>query len=135
MSPFKLQRCVEISKALVSRNAYPKNFHTTFILNKNKIKAVGINTPKTHPRNLQLNHHKDGVDYHSDVGIHSELSAILKYNREDCSDCVFVNVRIDLNGNCVLSKPCVGCQSLLNQVGYKRFYYTDNNGEFVLYEK
>lgn len=109
-----------------------KTFHTTFIIKKNRLQKIGINNYKTHPENLKYKYFgKDGTDIRNLVGVHSELSAILKYGEEDCSDCTFVNIRIDKNGNLTMAKPCVGCQDLLNQVGYKKVYYSNEKGEFL----
>jgi len=108
-----------------------RTFHTTFIIKKNKIQKIGINNNKTHPANLKYNYYsKNGADLRSMVGIHSELSAILKYGREDCSDCIFVNIRIDRKGNTTISKPCRGCQDLLKQIGFKKLYFTNDLGKF-----
>lgn len=115
----------------MSDNFTAKTFHTTFILKKNKIQKIGINNDKTHPANLKYRYEgKDGTDIRRFVGVHSELSAILKYGKEDCSDCVFINVRIDRNGDTAISKPCMGCQDLLKQVGFKRLFFSTENGNF-----
>lgn len=109
-----------------------KTFHTTFILKKNRLQKIGINVDKTHPENLKYKYYgKCGIDIRNRVGIHSELSAIMKYGKEDCSDCIFINVRIDKNGNQTMAKPCRGCQDLLRQIGYKKVFYTNEKGEFI----
>lgn len=129
MKNFK--KYIEISKALVPNPDTFKTFHTTFIVRKGRIQKIGINQSRTHPRNLDYNYvGKDGTDIRTMVGTHSELSAILKYGKEDCSDCVFINVRIDKNSNPTMAMPCIGCQDILKQVNYKRVYYTDENGQF-----
>lgn len=125
------QKYIEITKALMFDNFKAKTFHTTFIVRKNKIQKIGINVDKTHPANLKYNYlSKDGTDIRSMVGVHSELAAILKYNKTTCYDCIFINVRIDRNFKPTIAKPCKGCQDLLTQVGYKKVYYTNNKGEF-----
>lgn len=125
------KKYIEITKALMFDNFKAKTFHTTFVVKKNRIQKIGINIDKTHPANLRYSYFgKDGKDIRSMVGVHSELAAILKYGKDDCSDCVFVNVRIDKKFNPAIAKPCKGCQDLLTQVGYKKVYYTNNKGEF-----
>jgi deoxycytidylate deaminase len=126
-----MQKYIEITKALMPEIISNKTFHATFILKKNRIQKIGLNSFKTHPANLRYNYFgKEGKDIRTMVGIHSELSAILKYGKEDCSDCVFLNVRIDKNGTPTMAKPCRGCQDLLIQVGFKKVYYTNFKGEF-----
>jgi len=122
---------IDITKALMNEGFETKTFHTSFIIKKNRLQKIGVNINKTHPANLKYKYFaKDGVDIRSMVGVHSELSAILKYGKEDCSDCVFINIRIDKNGKLALSKPCKGCQDLLKKVGYKKLYYSTNMGTF-----
>ena len=122
---------IEITRALMSEGFSTRTFHTTFIVKKNRIQKIGINANKTHPANLKYDYYsKNGIDLRSMVGVHSELSAILKYGKEDCSDCTFVNVRIDRKGQTTMSKPCRGCQDLLMQVGFKRLYFSNDMGEF-----
>lgn len=57
---------------------------------------------------------------------HSEISAILKLGKEDCSDIEFFNIRIDNNGNIASSKPCANCMNMLRTMGFKRIYYTNS---------
>ena len=129
------QKYIDFSKALMPEFFETRTFHTTFIVRKNKIQKIGINSYKTHPANLRYKYFgKDDVDIRSMVGVHSELSAILKYGKEDCSDCVFVNVRIDKKGNPTMSRPCKGCQDLLKQVGFKKMFYSNASGQFEEYK-
>jgi len=122
---------IEITKALMYDNFKAKTFHTTFIIRKRRIQKIGINADKTHPANLKYNYFgRDGLDIRSMVNVHSELSAILKYGKEDCSDCIFVNVRIDKNMRPTMAKPCKGCQDMLSKVGFKKVFYTNEHGEF-----
>jgi deoxycytidylate deaminase len=130
------QKYIDLTKALMTENFTARTFHATFIVKKNKIQKIGINNKKTHPRNLKYRYYgRDGEDIRGDVGIHSELSAILKYGREDCSDCTFINVRIDKNGNPTMSCPCKGCEDVLKQVGYKKVFFTNIKGEFEQWKR
>jgi hypothetical protein len=45
-------------------------------------------------------------------------------------DIVFVNIRLDRMGNVRYSKPCNGCTHLMEQVGYKKLYYSGDCGNF-----
>lgn len=132
MNSRELQRCVNISRGLMPVDLESRTFHTTFIYRKGKLQKIGINSTKTHPRNFDYDYRcrADNKDIRAFVTLHSELSAVLKYGREDCSDCIFVNVRIDRNGQVAMAKPCSGCQDMLNQVGYKRIFFTNEYGKF-----
>lgn len=128
---FHGERYIELSKALAPKQFEHKTFHTTFIVRKGKIQKIGVNSLKTHPRNLQYKYiGKEGKDIRSMIGVHSELNAIIKYGREDCSDCTFVNVRINKNGEVAIAAPCRGCQSVLRQVGFRKVYYSTDAGAF-----
>jgi len=129
------EKYIDITKALMADNFTAKTFHTTFIVRKNRIQKIGINSDKTHPANLKYSYKgKDGTDIRRFIGLHSELSAILKYGKEDCSDCTFINVRIDRNGETAISKPCIGCQDLLRQVGFKKVFYSIKKEQFEDWE-
>lgn len=106
--------------------------HFSFIVKKNKILSIGINNPKkTHPRNLKYNYTGRYNNNISEVvGVHSELSAMVKYGFEDCTNCVLINTRVNAAGKIANSKPCKGCQSLISQFNFKRIYYTTDNGDF-----
>jgi len=119
----KLNKYIEIAKALQPNTHNVKTFHVTFILSKNKLLSIGINKPKTHPKTIKYS-------YCHSVGIHSELSAVLKLGKENCSNYTFVNVRLKKDGTVGSSKPCKGCQDLLNQVGYKSIFFTTDQGNF-----
>ena len=128
---FHGERYIELSRALMSEHFEAKTFHTTFVVRKGRIQKIGINSPKTHPRNLKHKYiGKEGKDIRAMIGVHSEMNAIIKYGHDDCSDCVFVNVRINRNGELAIAAPCRGCQHVLKQVGYRRLYYTTDTGIF-----
>jgi deoxycytidylate deaminase len=132
MNEKRFNRLIEIAKALRPLNHNNRCYHVTCILKKNKILSIGINNSKTHTRNLQFDYFaKNGTDLRREVGLHSEISAIIRGGREDYSDCVFVNIRINSEGKLLYSAPCRGCRSCLYQTGYKRLYYSTNSGEFV----
>jgi len=131
----KFQKFVEISKALFNPREHDNRcFHTTFLLKKGKIVSIGVNSNKTNPRNLKYDYTaRNGIDIRHIVGTHSEMSAIIKYGKEDISDCIVINVRVGRNGKIANSMPCAGCLSLFRQVGYRRLFYSNVNGEFQEY--
>ncbi len=116
-------RLIEIARALKPGNHPTRTFHTTFILKGSKVLSIGMNSAKTHPRTLKYN-------YHCQPNTHSELSALLKLGREDCSDLTFVNVRLTKDNEIGISKPCRGCMDMLNQVGFKSIIYTVQGDRF-----
>lgn len=130
----KSRRLIEIAKALYSPNHSNRCFHVTFIIKKGKIQTIGINSSKTHTRNLKFNYYSNnGMDLRREVGLHSELSAIIKGGREDYSDCDFVNVRLNREGILLNAKPCRGCSSALSQTGYRSLLFSNSTGHFEEY--
>lgn len=123
----------EISYALLDRHTEPKSRHFSFILYKNKIVSIGFNnTKKTHPFNIKNRYRsKENTDISSFVGTHSELAAVIKYGWEDLDGHIMINTRINREGNITNSKPCFGCQNLIQQLNIKALYYTDIDGNFV----
>jgi len=124
MNNKKLNRLIQITKALFSNRKDLRTFHATFVLNKNKIISIGINSNKTHP---EIEKYK----YNHEVGIHSELDAILKLNKiSKINNYTFVNIRLKKDKTVANSKPCAGCQVLLNRINYKKFLYSTDNEKF-----
>lgn len=122
----------EITRALEPiHRGKQRCFHSTFLIRKGKIVSIGWNSEKTHPINLKYNYlNRQGNSIGNQVGTHSEASALLRYGQEDCSDCVVVNLRIDMNSKLNSAKPCSGCAHFLNQVGFKQLWASDSHGEF-----
>lgn len=138
MSPARFNRLVEITRALYPLHTHNSGrcFHTCFILKSGKILTIGINNSnKTHAKNLKFDYFaKNGTDLRHEIGIHAEMSAIIRGRREDYSDYTFVNIRINSEGKTLFSAPCRGCSSIFRQTGYKKIYYTTENGfdEYIL---
>lgn len=132
----KTKRMIEIAKALKPDNNELSSFHVTFAYNKKRLLAIGQNSKKTHPRNLKYKYldHKGETRNHL-VTMHSELSVIIKLGLEDCSHIDFYVLRIDNSNQLNYSKPCLGCQDLFNQTGYKNIYYSTKSGFVKLLHK
>lgn len=99
--------------------------HFTFILERNKILSVGKNNPeKTHPLALKFGHRFNCI--------HSELAAIVNFPRPNIylRACTLVNVRVGVNGDIRISKPCHVCQYMLAAFNITDIYYTNRNGNF-----
>lgn len=125
----KTNKLVDIAKALKPNNKELSSFHVTFAYNKKRLLKIGVNSKKTHPRNLRYNYlDRKGKNRSHLVTIHSELSVIIKLGLEDCSHIDFYVLRIDNNNRLNYSKPCSGCQDLFNQVGYRNIYYSTKKG-------
>jgi hypothetical protein len=112
-----------------------RTFHVTFGIYKKKTLCLGINNSKTHPNIKKLNYvSEDGEDLRNIARTHSELNCVLKIKNKYPSylmkDITFVNVRLDKRGNVKYAKPCNGCFHLMEQVGYKKIYFSNDSGNF-----
>lgn len=120
----KFAKYIEISKALLPENP-SKNKHFSFIVLKNRIMSIGINSEVvTHPLALEYEY-----DYPFQ---HSELSSIVRFPEKTTwlSKCTLINVRLNKSGIVMLSYPCLQCQILIRSFNFKQVYYTDKEGEF-----
>lgn len=126
----KEKRVIEIARALKPSSYQYRCFHVTVAFHGARMLAINTNKPgKTHTINLRLPYRtKQGDSISDQIGIHSEVAAILNMGLDDCSHINFYNVRIDRNDEINLSKPCGGCQFLLDQVGYKNIFYSTPDG-------
>ncbi len=116
-------RILEITRKLKDEPK-GKNKHFTFIVRRSRILSVGFN-------DYWCSHtmaNKLGYRFN---GIHSELSAYLKFreDKEKLSKCTLVNTRINSKGEIGYSKPCELCEKLIDKMGIKKVYFTNRNGE------
>ena len=125
-------KIIEVSYALINKhNADLRCRHFSFIMDKNKILSIGLNSPKTHPLNLKYNYvNKNKEKISNIVGTHSELSAVIKFGEEDCSGLILVNTRINRNNKLDYSAPCNGCSDMVRQLNFKEVWYSNANGVF-----
>lgn len=123
MNRHLLNRCVEVSYALLPQIAWHRSTHVAFLLKNSRICYVGWNEERTHP--ITKKH-----PYRSLAYKHAELSCLLKPKKDDLSDYALAVLRIDRNNQINQSKPCLGCQSVIEQLGVSRVMYTEANGEW-----
>ena len=98
--------------------------HVAFLIKNGKIKHIGVNKPKTHPRSREFPYPPYRL-----FGLHAELDVCLKSGREDLSDYEMIVLRFDRENKMGNSKPCVGCQGVIKQFGIKNVYYSDFSGK------
>lgn len=120
-----LNKAKQIAYSLCPTNRETRTSHIAFLIKLNIIKKIGANKKRTHPKTKDHPYH-EGV-----VGIHAELDCVLKMDKEDLSDYNMLVIRVDNNGKLNMSKPCKGCQSLLEQFNIKEVWYSDSKGQIV----
>lgn len=122
----------EVSYALL--NEHPADHrcrHFSFIVNGSRILKIGFNRSKTHPKNLLYNYcNRRGESMSTEIGIHSEMDAVIKFGESDCSGLTIINTRINRNNQFDISKPCAGCMDMLKRLHFKKVFYIDQQKMF-----
>jgi deoxycytidylate deaminase len=126
----KINKCIEITKCLKKDKSTGHSFHTTFIFDKSKLLSIGFNNYNKLHRHHRFGIYKGTKDNPEKYisGIQSEIDAIIKLGRTDCSRLSFINIRIDNNNLPNISKPCENCCRVLQGLGFKQIYYIDSLG-------
>lgn len=122
--PKVLDRAIQIGKAL-SINNYFRCRHYAFIFKGNEILIIGENKKHRHPL-------MDYWGYNEMCKTHAEFDAIIRFNQIDCRKYDFLTFRIDMNGEINNGKPCQKCQSLIDHFGFRRVWYSGENGKILL---
>lgn len=125
------RRSIETAMAYYGKNRTGKQFHMTFIYQGKRLIALGINDyTKKHP-SKRFGHYRPtkGNSPEYQPSLHSEIDALIKLGENNARRYTFFNVRISPGQNIRLSKPCENCMGVMKQIGFKRFYYTDNDGQ------
>jgi deoxycytidylate deaminase len=125
-------KIIEISYALINKHSADLRCrHFSFILDRNRIISIGLNSLKTHPLNLKYKYvNKNNQSISNIVGTHSELSAVIKLGEEDCSDFTLINTRINRNNMLDFSAPCSGCCDMIKQLNFKYVFFSNSEGKF-----
>jgi hypothetical protein len=114
-----------------SRGVWHRCRHFTFVYRGQRLVSVGLNNPKTHPRNLLYRYRdRKGGDISEFVSIHSEMSAVMRLDRPSGRGLTLINTRINRRGSMDFSRPCPGCLDMICSMGFKEVYYTTREGFF-----
>ena len=122
-----INRTIDIAKAMCPLNLEHRCSHMAFLIRCGKIVHIGINSCKSHPETLKYDY-KD----HQKVGIHAELAVCMKSSKENLKDYTMIVLRVDRTGKLANSKPCGGCQSVIQQFDVGEVWYSDNSGNVVI---
>jgi deoxycytidylate deaminase len=135
VSNLKYKRLEDVAKSLIDLDNPRRCHHSSFILYKNRIVAIGANLPKTHPTNLKNRKVSKvtGEDYSTQKHICSEFNAIQKLRKLtniDTKKCSIINIRYDRNKKLALAKPCMSCENLLRYFEFKKVVWTTDQGTY-----
>lgn len=122
-----INRTIDIAKAMCPLNLEHRCSHMAFLIRCGKIVHIGTNNCKSHPETLKYDY-KD----HQKVGIHAELAVCMKSGKENLKDYKMIVLRVDRTGKLANSKPCCGCQSVIQQFDLGEVWYSDNSENVVM---
>jgi len=122
-----INRTIDIAKAMCPLNLEHRCSHMAFLIRCGKIVHIGTNSCKSHPETLKYDY-KD----HQKVGIHAELAVCMKSGKDNLKDYKMIVLRVDRTGKLANSKPCGGCQSVIQQFDVGEVWYSDNKGNVVM---
>lgn len=113
----------------MSRNQ--RSNHVALVTRKNRLIAVGVNTDKTHPIAKNLKRARQAETQCAELNAALKIGLSHRDGVYDFSDMVMTVVRVGKDGKLMMSKPCIGCQKMLAQCGFKRVMYSNSVGEIV----
>jgi hypothetical protein len=132
-----LNRSLEIAHGLFDPNL-ALNFHVSLAFYKGRVVGIATNDSKTSPVNLyNRKYNREGLDISTSKGRCSELNLYIKLKNKTnlpFEKLDIVNVRINRNKELALSKPCLGCSSLIQYLKPKSLFYSLDGGQFIKYE-
>jgi len=96
--------------------------------NNSSVIAISFNSYiKTHPYMKEL---AGKVHRHEAIYLHAEVSALIKARGNAHT---IVIARLNADNKLALSRPCTICEIALKEAKVENVYYTNNNGELVLF--
>lgn len=63
--------------------------------------------------------------------LHAEQAALLNLDWDKLKGCSMLVVRVNKTGMFGICKPCPMCSKIINHIGIKNVYYTNEQGEIV----
>ena len=69
---------------------------------------------------------------HWEESLHAEQAALLNLDWTKLKGCSMLVLRVNKFGTFGICKPCPMCAKIINHVGIKNVYYSNEQGEIVL---
>lgn len=118
-----------LPKAKEDRNTKNKFFHFAFGFKRNKLLAIGQNSPeKTHTKALVLskrfNTDLEYPHFHAETDLISRLWG--KYYID--SSLKLVIIRLNKHGQLRCSQPCERCSTIIRSLGINKIWWSVDNG-------
>lgn len=99
------------------------------IMKKKKVLALGVNQPKTHPRQQMFNKLRDGFKPNWKGFLHAEMDALRHVdNPDDLIGSTIYVYREHHDGKFGMCRPCKACMAAIKKSGIKTIIYTSRDG-------
>lgn len=96
--------------------------HTAAVVYKNKIIAVGCNSTKTHPIQAKYGRNSKSIYLHAEV--HAMIKATALIGVDKLRYCDLYVIRLGKKGELLNSKPCSGCQRMIDDLQFRKVYHS-----------
>ena len=118
------------AKKASEQATYPKQKIGSVMVYSGKVIAVGYNTFKTNPLQKYYNKYRFSSDPKNNGLVHAETMLLLKtrFLDLDWSKVSIYTYREYKDGSLALARPCIACQTALEERGIINVYYTTPKG-------
>lgn len=119
----------ELFPNLYSNRTRPQSWHFTFLYKRSHLISIGTNDYGLDGRVYYLANKYDIIHRKRWPSRHSEFSAISKcWGRYYLDSSIkLVNIRLNIKGELLNSKPCLSCEELLRSIGIYKVWYSKDN--------
>lgn len=125
MNKHLAKRTIDLAKAMCPLNFERRTSHVAFLVKKSKIVHIGVNLAKSHPITMEHEYQE-----YQHTGVHAELNVCIKSGKENLRKYKLVVIRINRHNKMTNSKPCLGCQGIINQFDVGEVWYSTDEGSF-----
>jgi len=111
-----------------------RTYHFAFIFHRKRLIVVGVNGPYDYDsRTIYFGHRFNITKYKHFGHPHAETDAVGKCWGKvtlDSSHTMIV-LRINNRGELYNSQPCENCQEMIDQIGFRDVWWSNNEGHFT----
>lgn len=117
---------VLLDEALEHKAGASRSNHVAGVVFKGRLVCVGRNSYKSHPYQRRFGRNSESIFLHAEV--EASIKALRLLSEGQLRKSSLVVARRHRSGALANSRPCVGCQRLIADLGYKRLHFTTEEG-------
>jgi len=119
----KKQRYINIAKEVAASSEYPSFKHGAVLVNGNAVINTSCNKYGYNRFAARFRRRDEGLPT-----VHAELGSILNMDRSKTDGAIVYVVRINKQGDTLMSRPCNMCAAAMKHCGIKKVIYSTNEG-------